>query len=133
MSVLTEPVTVHDGMLYETDQRYTRREFTFRNNTGGTLTFEVFTPCLTSSTKKVPAPDDDADSLLLKRLVSVADSTDVLHVPFLVKGPAIVNQDVMSFIAAADSGNKTAQKADLEALGIRLISEPVTQEHGAGD
>lgn len=130
MSVLTEYPRVQDVLLYETDNRYTRREVTFRNDTGGTLTFEVGTTLITSSAKRVPAPDNDADAILLKRLVDIPTATDVLRVPVLVKGPAIVNQDMLKFIAAADAGNKTAQKADLEALGIRLIDEPDKQTDG---
>jgi len=131
MSVLTETTKVHDVLLYETDQRYVRRQVTFRNDTGAEATFEIGTTLITSTGKRVPAPDNDADAILLERVVALANNTDApKQVAVLVKGPAIVNQDALAFIAAADAGNQTAQKADLEALGIRLISEPVKQTSG---
>lgn len=126
MAVKTEPPRVHDVLLYETDQRYTRREVTFRHSAGVDTTFEVGQGLITSSSKRVPVSGDTIDAILAQRLVLVPTATDVLRVAVWVKGPLILNQDALVLA----SGHETANKAALELLAMHLVSEPVKQTNG---
>jgi hypothetical protein len=128
MPVKTEAAYVRDVVRWEVEPTglYTRKEVTFKNDTGETASFPVGQTLMTSGAVRLPAPAGDSDGILLTPVNDLVDDGEV-KVAALVKGPAVVNQDALVFL---DGATVATQKTDLIALGIDLISEPTKQTEG---
>lgn len=120
---LTEPVRVHDVVVAEWDQRYSRKQATLIGvAAAGEQNFVVGQILKTSGNNYTPAVSGDTSGVHAILLTPVTVTDDgTAPVAILYKGPAIVNEDALTTPATT---NRAAQITALEALGIRMVDEP---------
>lgn len=123
MAILSDAYRNDELILWEAEQRYTRKKATLigvamageQNFVKGQIlkvSSSNYTPCV--------AGDTTAAAAVLLEDVTVTDDGTV-DVPILYDGPAILNTDRLVSPATT---NLAAQKAALVALGIKLVSNP---------
>ena len=126
---ILESKRVHDLILAEWDQRYSRIEATLIGvGAAGVQNFVVGQILKTASANYTPAVAGDTTGVhaVLLANVSVLDDATV-KVPILVRGPVIVNQDELVSPATT---NLAAQVAAIALLGIVMVREPTMQTTG---
>jgi hypothetical protein len=117
-----------DVIKGEYDERVSRKEITFSNNSGATADFEIGQTLVASGNNFVPADGVDADGILVTPITDLANAGTV-KAGMIYKGPVIVDQDALVF---ADGSTPADQRTALAALGITLVREPIKQG-GPGD
>jgi hypothetical protein len=118
---LEEPVRVSDVVQWETDPRYTRESVRFENDTGAAASFGVGHVLEDDTTHMQPADGTAFGAILLQDLGEVANAAGVDNVAVLVRGPAIVNQDALTWDAGATQATVITAMA---TAGIQVVQEP---------
>lgn len=113
-----------DWLVWEVDSRFCRDDFTFKNDTGATATFESGRTLVISGDYLVPANGNTCDAILIDRVVSLANN-GTQAVAALYRGPALVNVDGVDFSSGATDPDadpqRTAQIADLDSISIKAL------------
>ncbi len=127
MAIKTEPKRVGDLVLNEWDQRATRIQAQFDNDTGGAKAFVIGQSLEFDTDHYQPADSTAGDGVLLENIASIANGASVSNVAILVRGPVIINKSEL----VHDSGGTVASiEAALLAKGIVQHVEPTNTTEG---
>lgn len=115
MTTYDEAVVIGDVVKFELDKAYCREEVILAQDAEATEDVIVGTILEASSTKKVPCTTGtNADSILLTKVLAADIVAGDVTVVALTRGPAIVDDALLTITA----NQKTTAKAALKVLGI---------------
>lgn len=123
MPILSDKTRVDELVLWEVEQRYTRKEATIIGVAmAGVQNWVIGQILKTSSSNYTAAVAGDTSGVhaVLLADVSITDDGTVVA-PILIGGPALINHDKLVSPATT---NLAAQKAALAALGLKAVLEP---------
>jgi hypothetical protein len=109
-----------------------RDEVTFKNNSGGTDSWNVGRTLVLSGSYYVPATVNHADCVLLTNTGSLANNATMKVAVIGLRGECILNMDALEYGdgGTAFDADAAAQVTELSSQGVKFQQEPDTSATG---